>query len=92
MGEIKFEEALRKLEKIVDALEAGDIALDDALKKYEEGVQLTRLCEKRLDLAKKKVELLSKQEDGSMKITPFEEGSAEEEPRRSGVVKKRAKA
>ncbi|HOU35764.1 MAG TPA: exodeoxyribonuclease VII small subunit, partial [Candidatus Omnitrophota bacterium] len=37
MAEIKFEEALKRLEKIVEELEQGDLSLDEALKKYQDG-------------------------------------------------------
>jgi exodeoxyribonuclease VII small subunit len=54
MSEIKFEEALKKLEKIVEDLERGDLSLDDALKKYQDGIELSRVCAQRLDTAKKR--------------------------------------
>jgi len=54
MAEIKFEEALKKLEKIVEELESGDLSLDEALKKYQDGIELSRLCTARLENAKKK--------------------------------------
>lgn len=73
MAEMKFEEALKRLEKIVEALEEGDIPLDDALEKYEEGIKLSKLCAKKLEVAKKKVEILLKSEDGSIEIAPFDE-------------------
>jgi exodeoxyribonuclease VII small subunit len=78
MAEMKFEEALKKLEKIVDDLEGGNLSLDDALDKYEEGIKLSKLCAKRLETAKKKVEILLKSEDGSVESKPFEESAAEE--------------
>jgi exodeoxyribonuclease VII small subunit len=62
--QLKFEDALRRLEEIVDAMDAGDIDLDKALSLFEEGVKLTRLCSARLDDAKKKVEILIKKGDG----------------------------
>ena len=37
----QFEKALEDLEKIVEAMESGELTLDQALKKYEEGVGLT---------------------------------------------------
>ena len=74
--EIKFEEALKKLEDIVSQLEGGDISLDASLAKYEEGVKLVRLCQKKLELAKKKIEILVKTKEGKIKIEPFEEKSA----------------
>mgnify|MGYP000939954706 CR=1 FL=1 len=70
--EIKFEKALERLEKIVADLEAGDISLDEALKKYEEGVELSRACQKKLAQAEKKIEILTKGLDGSLKREPFE--------------------
>ena len=70
--EIKFEKALERLEKIVEDLETGNIALEDALKKYEEGVKLSALCQKRLSQAEKKIEILTKSLDGSIKKEPFD--------------------
>ena len=58
MPEVKFEDALKKLEKIVEELEAGDLSLDEALKKYQDGIELSRLCAQRLEGAKKKIEVL----------------------------------
>ena len=79
MAEMKFEEALKRLEKIVEDLENGELSLDDALTKYEEGIRLSKLCSKRLEDAKKKVEILLKSEDGSVKLKPFDETMAGEE-------------
>jgi len=65
---MKFEEALKKLEKIVEELESGKLPLDDSLKKYEEGVKLSRFCHKTLQSAQKKIELLTKKgEDWELK-------------------------
>ena len=77
MGEIKFEQALEKLENITDRLEDGSIPLDEALAKYEEGVKLVRLCQKKLGEAKKKIEILIKTKDGKFKLEPFEESEIE---------------
>ena len=38
MTDIKFEDALERLELIVDQLEAGNLALEESLKVFEEGV------------------------------------------------------
>ncbi len=61
--EASFEKALEKLEKTVDALEAGELSLDDSLKKYEEGVKLARTCQEKLEKAKKRIETLVKDDD-----------------------------
>ncbi len=78
MAEIKFEEALKKLEKIVEELEEGELSLGEALKKYQEGVQLSRFCSQRLEDAKKKVELLTKNKKGEFELKPFDESKIEE--------------
>jgi exodeoxyribonuclease VII small subunit len=73
MAEPKFEDALKKLEKIVEALEGGDLSLEESLKRYEEGVRLAQTCAKKLDAAQRKVELLVKQQDGQFTTKPFDE-------------------
>lgn len=70
--EPKFEKALERLEKIVEELETGNIPLEEALKKYEEGVKLTRVCTEKLAQAEKKIEILTKTLNGSLKREPFE--------------------
>jgi exodeoxyribonuclease VII small subunit len=78
MAEIKFEEALKKLEKILEELEKGDLSLDDALKKYQEGLELSRLCAQRLENAKKKIDILVKNKKGEFELKPLDETKIEE--------------
>ena len=73
MAEIKFEEALKKLERIVEDLEEGDLSLDEALKKYQEGLELSRQCSQRLENAKKKIDVLVKNEKGEFELKPVDE-------------------
>ena len=65
--ENKFEESISRLEKIVQALENGDIDLDESLKLFEEGIKLTKNCQKMLDDAEKKVSVLMSDENGKIK-------------------------
>ena len=78
MAEIKFEEALKKLEKIVDDLEKGDLSLDEALKKYQEGIELSRQCSQRLESAKKKIDSLVKNKKGEFELKALDETKIEE--------------
>jgi len=71
MAKERFEDALNKLEKIVSQLEEGDISLEESLKLFEEGIRLSRLCNQKLDEAEKRVEILLKGEDGTLKAKPF---------------------
>ena len=72
MAKKKFEESLQELEPIVQRLENGNLSLDESLALFEEGIKLSRLCSQRLDEAEKKVEILLKNENGSVSRQPFE--------------------
>ena len=89
MAEMKFEDALKKLEKIVGELEDGNLSLDDALARYEEGIRLSKTCAKKLEVARRKVEILLKSEDGSVELKEFDEKMAEEEEKPGPETKKR---
>lgn len=56
--EIKFEDAIKKLEDIAKELENGDLGLDESVKKFEEGMNLSKVCTKMLNEAEKKINLL----------------------------------
>jgi exodeoxyribonuclease VII small subunit len=71
--ELKFEDHLKRLEQIVDQLENKEAPLDQSLALFEEGVKLARACQKTLEEAKKKVDILVK-ETGDLK--PFEGDTA----------------
>jgi len=77
MAEKKFETALDRLEKIVKKLESGDLPLEQSLKLFEEGIKLSRICNKRLEDAERKVEILMKDKGGNIKAEPFEEQEEE---------------
>ncbi len=57
--DIAFEEAIAKLESIVSSLEKGDVPLDRSLELFEEGVSLIKICNEKLDVATKKVKMLT---------------------------------
>jgi exodeoxyribonuclease VII small subunit len=56
--ELPFEEALSRLESLVDRLEHGDLALEEALTAFEEGVRLTRRCAAQLEHAERRIDEL----------------------------------
>ena len=57
--EIKFEDALKALERVVEELEKGDLTLDEMLKKLEEGIRLFKICREKLEKAEARIEELS---------------------------------
>ena len=73
MHEMKYEEALKRLEKLVAELDKSELDLETRLKKFEEGTKLARLLLKKLDQAKKRVELLVKTNVGETTLVPFDD-------------------
>jgi len=67
-----FEKAINDLEKIVRALESGDLPLEKALEKFEAGIKLSRYCTETLDEAEKRVTLLMADEMGEPVEKPFD--------------------
>ncbi|MDD5284356.1 MAG: exodeoxyribonuclease VII small subunit [Desulfuromonadaceae bacterium] len=68
----KFESSLKKLEDTVKRLEGGSLSLEESLKAFEEGIKHSAFCSGKLDEAERRVEILLKQKDGSLKREPFE--------------------
>jgi exodeoxyribonuclease VII small subunit len=68
----KFEECLQRLETVVKEMERGDLPLEQSLKLFEEGVALSGSCQKELEEAEGKIEILIKQ-NGKMQAEAFGE-------------------
>ena len=73
-----FENSLGRLETIVQDLEGGEKGLEDSLNLFEEGVGLAKKLTHRLEEVKRKVEVVTKDAKGKLKLKPFEEEGAEE--------------
>lgn len=76
-----FEEAMKRLEEIVEKLEKGDLPLEEAMAAFSEGVGLVRFCHEKLEEAEKKVQMLTQGEDGQWVATPFDTPAEGEEKR-----------
>ncbi len=76
----EFEKLLSRLEEVVRRLENANVSLDEAMKLFEEGVQLARDCQKQLQEAEGKVEILLKKAGGKMEAEPFDAGDEDEPP------------
>lgn len=55
-----FEQSLKSLQKIVEAMESGELSLEKSLAEFEKGVKLIRQCQKSLETAEQKVQILLK--------------------------------
>ncbi len=60
-----FEEALKRLEEIVEKLEGGNSSLEESIKLYEEGMLLGKLCTTQLTEAKLKLKKIQKDSSGA---------------------------
>jgi exodeoxyribonuclease VII small subunit len=65
---VKFEQAMARLETIVEELERGELPLDESLKIFEEGIRLSKTCLKMLNEAERKVEILVQDRDGKRSL------------------------
>ena len=72
MKELKFEQALNKLENTVKEMEEGSVSLDKSLELFEEGVKLAKFCSAKLREVEKKVEILKKDVNGVTYKESFE--------------------
>ncbi len=77
MAKIKFEDALKGLEDVVDRLEKGDLPLDETLSEYENGIKLYKQCIALLENAEKKIQILVKDENGGFRARDFDIGPAQ---------------
>ena len=71
--EQKFEDAMARLEVIVEELESGEVQLDEMLKKYEEGTKLIKFCLEKLEKAEKQIKVLTGNKESGFNLQDFEE-------------------
>ena len=71
--EKKFEVAVGELEEVVEGLESGELSLEESLAVFEKGVKLVEFCNKRLSEVEKRIDLLVKDMDGKLQLTPMED-------------------
>ncbi len=74
-----FEQAMKRLEEISQILERGEISLEESIKLYQEGTKLIEFCQNKLDEAQKIIQKLSRNSDGNLELSPFDEGNLEED-------------
>ena len=66
-----FEQSLKRLEEIVEAMEQGNVTLDEVMAMYEEGVLISKECLEKLSQAELKLKRLTKDVKGNFEL--FEE-------------------
>ncbi len=67
-----FEDALGKLESIVEAMEAGELPLEQLLGRFEEGTRLVKFCQDKLSAAELRIQQLETAGDGAVGVVPLD--------------------
>ncbi|HEX3818255.1 MAG TPA: exodeoxyribonuclease VII small subunit [Chthoniobacterales bacterium] len=67
-----FEEAMKRLEEIVEKMESGELPLEDLIVRYEEGVKLVKVCQERLTSAEERIEMITRNSAGKPVVKDFE--------------------
>ena len=78
-----FEQAMEKLEQIVQDLESGDPSLDGAIKNFEEGIKLSKFCSEKLDEMEKRISVLLKNDAGKIVENQLDLDSEESSEKKS---------
>ena len=68
---VDFEASLEELEGLVERMEEGELSLEESLKAYERGIALSRACQKSLDTAEQRIQILS-EKDGAGEPRDFQ--------------------
>lgn len=74
-----FEKNVERLDAIVRQLDDADLPLEKALQLYEEGMKLSEVCQKQLQEAEGRIQVLMKKAGGKIVAEPFEEEDNETE-------------
>lgn len=80
---LKFEDALARLEAIVSAMESGEIGIEESISRYEEAMALATHCRQILDAAELRIQQIQADASGRLTATPFEAPAASDEPAES---------
>ena len=70
--ELPFEEAMKKLETIVESMESDELPLETMLARFEEGTHLARICQAKLVEAELKIQQLEKNAAGELVLNPVQ--------------------
>ena len=68
--DVSFEDAVKKLESIVEEMESDELPLDKLLVRYEEGAKLVKACEEKLQSAETRITQLEETLEGELAARP----------------------
>ncbi|TDT61939.1 exodeoxyribonuclease VII small subunit [Fonticella tunisiensis] len=68
---MKFEEAIQRLEEIVNVIEDDSLSLEESIKIFQEGMELAAICNKKLDEAERRISVIMKGENNNLTEEDF---------------------
>jgi len=74
--EANFEQAMKRLEAIVEQMESGELSLENLIVRYEEGMKLVKVCQERLASAEQRIEIITRNSAGKPVVRKFEPAAA----------------
>lgn len=74
---MSFEDALQRLESVVEAMESDSLPLETLIQRYEDGVKLVQVCQERLAAAEVKIQQLEKNSAGQFRLKDLVDEAAE---------------
>ena len=74
-----FDHGMAELEAVVARLEGGELPLEGALAAFEAGIALVRQLNERLNAAEARVEVLTRDAEGRLKLEPLDSESGTKE-------------
>ena len=74
--EANFEQAMKRLEAIVEQMESGELPLEGLIVRYEEGMKLVKVCQERLASAEQRIEIITRNSAGTPVVTKIEPAAA----------------
>ncbi len=74
-AEMTYEQAMSRLDEIVQALEDTRLPLDEMVDRYEEGGRLVKICQSRLDTAQQRIELINRRASGAVTLEPLDDNN-----------------
>lgn len=93
--ESSFEQAMDRLEEIVAQMEGDRMPLDEMVSSYEEGMGLLKVCRQRIEVARRRIELITADAEGKPSVIPFDPAAvevAEEKPKPAAPARKKKPA
>ena len=70
-----FEDALKRLQVLVERMEKGDLPLEEALESFTEGMRLAQYCNQKLEEAESRVQVLLQDQQAGIMTAPFDPAS-----------------